>query len=77
MVVREFLAENKTVIMPQPCTPVLAPDDFFLFSKLKAPMEGKRFSTIEEIKEKPKQNLLAIPKSSFQKCSEDLDKTLA
>ena len=55
MLVREFLAKNKTVIMPQPpYSPDLAPADFFLFPKLKTPMKGKRFATIEEIKEKSK-----------------------
>ena len=54
MLVREFLAQNKTVNMPQPAySPDLAPVDFFLFLKLKTPMKGKLFSTIEEIKESP------------------------
>ena len=61
--VSEFLDKNKTVIM---CEPPYSPDltsaDFFLFPKLKTPMKGKRFATIEGIKEKSKQNLLAIPK---------------
>ena len=35
---------------------------------------GKRFPTIGEIKEKSKQELLAIPKSVFQKCFEDWKK---
>ena len=54
--------------MPQP------PDLAFLFPKLKATMKGKRFATIEEIKEKAKQELLAIPKSAFHKCLEDWKK---
>ena len=37
-------------------------------------MKGKRFATIEEIKEKLKQKLLVIPKSEFQKCFEDWKK---
>ena len=37
--------------------------DFFIFSKLKTPMKGKRLVTIEEIKERSKQELFAIPKS--------------
>ena len=60
MLVREFLAKNKTVIMPQPTySPDLAPADFFLFPKLKTPMKGKRFSMIKEIKVQSKQELLA------------------
>ena len=65
----EFLNKSKTVTMPQP--PDLAPADFFFFPKLKTPMKGKRFATIEAIKEKSKQELLAIPKSTFQKFFED------
>ena len=72
MLVREFLAKNKTVIMPQPPYSLdLTPADFFLFPKLKTQMKGKRFATIEEIKEISKQQLLAIPTSAFQKCFED------
>ena len=52
MLVREFLAKNKTIIMPQPSySPDLASADFVLFPKLKTPVKGKRFATIEEIKE--------------------------
>ena len=44
----------------------------FSFSpKLKTRMKGKRFSTIEEIKELSKQELLAVEKFAFQKCFED------
>ena len=58
--------------MPQqPYSPDLTPADFFLFPKLKTPMRGKRFATIEEIKEKSKQVLLAI---AFQKCFDDWKK---
>ena len=38
---------------------------------MKTPIKGKRFDKIEEIKEKSKQQLLATPKSAFQKCFED------
>ena len=44
-------------------SPDLAPADFFLSPKLKTPMKGKSFATIEEIKEKSKTELLAISKS--------------
>ena len=72
---RDFLAKNKTVIMPQsPYSPDLAPCDFFLFPKLKKPMKGKRFATIDEIKSESKNELMAIPKSAFQKCFGDLKK---
>ena len=37
-------------------------------------MKGKCFATIVEIKEKSKQELLALPKNLFQKCIEDWKK---
>ena len=75
MLVYEFLAENKTVIMPQPpYSPDLAPADFFLFSKLKTAMKRKCFATMEEIKEKSKQKLLTLTKSAFQKYFENWKK---
>ena len=70
-----FWAKNKTVIMPQPpYSPDLEIVDVFLFPKLKTPMKGNRVITIEEIKEKSKQDLLALPKSAFQKCFQDWKK---
>ena len=66
MLVREFLAKNKTVLMPQPpYSTDLAIADFFLFLKLKKAIKGKRFTTIAKIKEKSKQELLVIPKNTF------------
>ena len=47
------MAKSKVVIMPQPpYSSDLAPAEFFLFPKLRTPMKGKRFATIEEMKEK-------------------------
>ena len=75
MFVREFLAKNKNVIIPQPpYSQDLAPADFFLFRKLKTPIKGKRFGTIEDTKQKSKQELLVIPKNAFQKCFENWKK---
>src|ERR1700753_291045 len=42
LLVRDFLAKNNTLMMPQPpYSPDLAPCDFFLFPKLKRPMKGR------------------------------------
>ena len=39
IIVNEFLAENSTnIIEQQPYSPDMAPDDFFLFPKLKLPL---------------------------------------
>ncbi|VEN44849.1 unnamed protein product [Callosobruchus maculatus] len=61
--VREYLAKNNTVMVPQPpYSPDLAPCDFFLFPKLKRPMKGRRYATIEEIKTASKEDLNDIKK---------------
>lgn len=75
LVIREFLTKHSTTVMPQPpYSPDMAPCDFFLFPKLKRPLKGQRFSTIEEIKEESLKVLNAIPKTEFQKCFEDWKK---
>ena len=77
MLVREFLAKNTTVIMPQPpYLPDLASADFLPFPKLKTPMIGKHFVTIEELKEKSKQELLANPKKRVSEGFRGLEKKL-
>ncbi|KAG5338239.1 MOS1T transposase, partial [Acromyrmex charruanus] len=75
LLVREFLAKNNTLMMPQPpYSPDLAPCDFFLFPKLKRPMKGQRYATIEEIKTASKEELNKITKNDFLKCFEDWKK---
>lgn len=75
LLVREFLAKNNTTILPQPpYSPDLAPCDFFLFPKLKRPMKGRRYATIEEIKTASKEELNKITKNDFSKCFEDWKK---
>ena len=60
MLVREFLVNNKTVIMPQPpYSPDSAPVGYFLFPNLVSSDKRKVYATIEEIKENSKQELLA------------------
>ena len=61
--------------MPQPpYPPDLAPCDFFLFPKLKRPMKGRSYATIEEIKAASKKELNKITKNDFLKCFEDWKK---
>ncbi|UYV64841.1 hypothetical protein LAZ67_3002130 [Cordylochernes scorpioides] len=58
--------------MPQPrFSPDLAPCDFFLFPKLKRPMKGRRYATLDEIKTASKEELKKILKNDFLKCFED------
>ncbi|UYV80226.1 hypothetical protein LAZ67_18002085, partial [Cordylochernes scorpioides] len=69
--VGDFLAKNNTLMMPQPpYSPDLAPCDFFLFPKLKRPMKGRRYATLDEIKG-AKEELKKIFKNDFLKCFED------
>ncbi|UYV68987.1 hypothetical protein LAZ67_6001900 [Cordylochernes scorpioides] len=72
LLVRDFLAKNNTLMMPQPpYSPDLAPCDFFLFPKLKRPMKGRRYATLDEIKTASKEELKKILKMIFLKCFED------
>ena len=44
------------------------------YYKIKWPMKGRRFATIEEIKTESLRQLKVIPKSAYQKCFEDWKK---
>ncbi|UYV63933.1 hypothetical protein LAZ67_2006053 [Cordylochernes scorpioides] len=72
LLVRDFLAKNNTLMMLQPpYSPDLAPCNFFLFPKLKRPMKGRRYATLDEIKTASKEELKKILKNDFLKCFED------
>ncbi|UYV69294.1 hypothetical protein LAZ67_6003158 [Cordylochernes scorpioides] len=73
LLVRDFLAKNNTLMMPQPpYSPELAPCDFFLFPKLMRPMKGRRYATLDEIKTASKEELKKIFfLNDFLKCFED------
>ena len=72
MLVRDFLAKNNTVTMPQPqYSPDMAPCDFFLFPKIKRTLKGRRFTGIDDIESASLKELKAIPKIEFEKCLED------
>ena len=75
LIIRDHLAKNSTHIVPQPpYSPDLAPSDFWLFPKLKRPLRGHRFESIEEIKEKLLLELKAISESDFSNCFEEWKK---
>ena len=51
LLARDFLAKNNTVTMPQPpYSPNMALCDFFLFTKIKRTLKGRRFTAIDGIK---------------------------
>jgi hypothetical protein len=67
LLIREFLTNQEMTVMPQPpYSPDLAPEDFFLFPNLKSTLKGRRFQTVEEIKEISLQDLRTIPQNTFQ-----------
>ncbi|CAH2087363.1 unnamed protein product [Euphydryas editha] len=69
LILREFFAKNSTNIVPQPpYSPDSAPCDFWLFSKLKRPLRGNRFDSIEDIKRESLRALKAIPEIDFNNC---------
>jgi [histone H3]-lysine36 N-dimethyltransferase SETMAR len=70
-----FLAQNGTPILQQPAySPDLAPNDFFLFPKLKMALKGSRFDTREVIIAESKKVMKSIPKDDFYKCFESWEK---
>ncbi|UYV84067.1 hypothetical protein LAZ67_X001053 [Cordylochernes scorpioides] len=72
LLVRDFLAKNNTLMIPQPpYSPDLAPCDFFLFPKLKRPMKRRRYATLDEIKTASKEELKKFFFIDFLKCFED------
>ncbi|UYV83278.1 hypothetical protein LAZ67_23000391 [Cordylochernes scorpioides] len=72
LLVRDILAKNNTLMIPQPpYSPDLAPCDFFLFPKLKRPMKGRRYATLDEIKTASKEELKKIFLNDFLKYFED------
>ena len=71
-IVLDYLTKHQVnTIVQAPYSPDMAPCDFFLFPKLKLPLRGRRFQSIEEIKENATKELKAIPSSAYQGCMED------
>ncbi|KAG7154705.1 Mariner Mos1 transposase-like 3 [Homarus americanus] len=70
--VQGFLAKHRiTQVSQPPYSPDLVPCNFWLFSKQKSPLKGKRFQTVDEIKENAMRQLIKNPKEdiadSFEK----------
>ena len=75
LILRDFFAKNATNIVPQPpYSPDLAPCDFWLFPKLKRPLRGNCFESIEDIQRESARALKAIPEEDFLACFEDWKK---
>jgi len=67
LLIREFLTNHETTVVPQPPSLQIWPlRPFFLFSKLKSSLKGRRFQKVEEIEENWIRDLPAIPQNTFQ-----------
>ena len=65
--VKQFLTKNSmTQLLREPYSPDLAPCDFFLFSRMKKVLKGKRFADVEEVKKKTMKALRGIILQEFQ-----------
>ena len=72
--VQSFSVKHQITQVTQPCySPDLVPCDFWLFPKLKSPLKGKRFQTIDEIQENTTgswwwlEELCEVPKCVLQR----------
>ena len=66
LVLRDHFVKNSTHIFPQP---PYSPD--FLLAKLKGPLRGTCFESIDEIKAESKKPLMAILEKDYLACFED------
>ena len=64
--VQNFVVKHQITLVTQlPYSPDLAPWDFWLFPKLKPPLKGKRFHTVDEIQENTMGQLMATSAKNF------------
>jgi len=67
----EFLATKQITVLEHPAySPDLAPNDFFMFPKIKEILKGRHFDDINDIRNNTTAGLKAIPKNHFQNCFE-------
>ncbi|UYV65939.1 hypothetical protein LAZ67_3005932 [Cordylochernes scorpioides] len=68
-VVLQFLAKHSTIQIPYPpYSPDLAPNDFFLYPKLKMKLKGRKFDKVDMIQAESKATLRNLSKSDFISC---------
>lgn len=67
--IQAFLTKhNVPTVQQAPYSPDMAPCDFWLFSKLKMPLKGRRFESREDIMSNTTAELMSIPKEAYHKC---------
>ncbi|UYV75970.1 hypothetical protein LAZ67_13001971 [Cordylochernes scorpioides] len=74
-VVLQFLAKHSTIQIPHPpYSPDLAPNDFFLYPKLKINFKGRKFDNVDMIQAESKATLRNLSKSDFISCFDNWKK---
>ncbi|UYV74401.1 hypothetical protein LAZ67_11003407 [Cordylochernes scorpioides] len=74
-VVLQFLAKHSTIQIPHPpYSPDLAPNDFFLYPKLKMNLKGRKFDNVDMIQAESKATLRNLSKSDFISCFDNCKK---
>ncbi|UYV82917.1 hypothetical protein LAZ67_22001379 [Cordylochernes scorpioides] len=74
-VILQFLAKHSTIQIPYPpYSPELAPNDFFLYSKLKMKLKGRKFDNVDMIQAESKATLRNLSKSDFISCFDNWKK---
>ena len=63
LLIREFLAKQETIVVPQPLLSRFGPCGLFPVPKVEVHHTRSRFQTVEEIKENSLQDLRAIPQN--------------
>ena len=72
IIVNEFMTKNLINIIEQPpYSPNMVSAGFFLVSKLKLPLRGTRFQSIEDRKENSRRELKSILENAFKECFDD------
>ncbi|UYV84765.1 hypothetical protein LAZ67_X003375 [Cordylochernes scorpioides] len=74
-VVLQFLAKHSTIQIPHPpYSPDLAPNDFFLYPKLKINLKGRKFDNVDMIQAESKATLRNLSKGDFISCFDNWKK---
>ena len=69
--VEQFFAnKNISVLECPPCSPDLAPCDFYLFPKMKSVRKGTYFVSVEDVKAKTAENLKSLTEYYLRNCFE-------
>ena len=69
-ILRMIRVYSIALLRQPPCSPDIAPCDFWLFPKLEKPLKGQRFDDKRMVENNAASVLKAIPKSEFQDCFE-------